>query len=199
MASQSGRSEGSRHRGGNARPDTLHKQLNSTMDQKLALCAALEGIADGLPHSVDRLACLRIAAELVPSLRRIHAYEEEELFPRFVGDVPARAASVSRLCVEHVEDECFADELTEVLLVVGRGGAIENPEALGFMLRGFFQAVRRHAAFEAEHVLPLAGEGVAGLEGWGLDLERDADDTRPAREEAETLDRGDPFAQEDDG
>lgn len=62
--------------------------------------------------------------------------------------------SLDRLLAEHVEDECFAGELTEALLLLGRNGSADNPEALGFMLRGFFEARRRHVAFEREHVLP---------------------------------------------
>lgn len=32
-----------------------------------------------------------------------------------------------------------------------------NAEAIGFMLRGFFEGLRRHIAFEREHVLPMIG------------------------------------------
>jgi hypothetical protein len=35
----------------------------------------------------------------------------------------------------HVEDECFAGEVTEILLAIGRGETVENAEAVGFMLR----------------------------------------------------------------
>ena len=42
------------------------------------------------------------------------------------------------------------------LVCLGHGGAIDNPEALGFMLRAFFDTVRRHIAFEREYVFPLA-------------------------------------------
>lgn len=41
-----------------------------------------------------------------------------------------------------------------MLFEIGHGAAIANPEALGFMLRAFFDSVRRHIAFEREHVLP---------------------------------------------
>ena len=66
------------------------------------------------------------------------------------------AGTVRRLKAEHVEDECAAQDITDVLLDVGRGGAVENPEALGFMLRAFFEGQRRHIAFEREHMLPIA-------------------------------------------
>ncbi|AGB44928.1 hypothetical protein Mesau_02506 [Mesorhizobium australicum WSM2073] len=125
-------------------------------DQKLRICDELETIADGLPAKVDRLKCLLVANELLPLLRMSHAYEEEYVFPAFASDtthVASRVASVRRLKAEHVEDECSAQDLTDTLLAIGHGGAVANPEALGFMLRGFFDNMRRHVAFEREHVL----------------------------------------------
>lgn len=69
----------------------------------------------------------------------------------------ANLASTRRLRAEHVEDECFAGEVTEILLAIGHGETVENPEAIGFMLRGLFENLRRHIAFEREHVLPMIG------------------------------------------
>jgi hemerythrin-like domain-containing protein len=127
-------------------------------EEKLRLCTAIEAIADALPSAVDRVQCLRIANQLMPLLRHCHQYEEENLFPVFERsgglDRAERAASVRRLRAEHVEDQCAAQDLTEVLFEIGHGAAIANPEALGFMLRAFFDSLRRHIAFEREHVLP---------------------------------------------
>jgi hypothetical protein len=127
--------------------------------EKLRLCDALERIADTLPR-VDCLACLTVANAIVPLLRDIHRYEETMIFPAYEaastgGD--ANLASTRRLRAEHVEDECFAGEVTEILLRIGHGGRVENAEAIGFMLRGFFESLRRHIAFEREHVLPRIG------------------------------------------
>ncbi|HEV7251698.1 MAG TPA: hemerythrin domain-containing protein [Mesorhizobium sp.] len=120
--------------------------------ETLDLCRSLEAIADGLPR-LDRLQCLRAANRLVPLLKASHAYEEEVVFPAFEAARPP-AAAVGRLKTEHLEDECAAEELTEVLFRLGHGGRLENPEALGFMLRAFFNALRRHIAFERHHILP---------------------------------------------
>ncbi len=122
---------------------------------KLEICDTLEAIADSLPAGVDRHRCLVMAALLLPTLREAHAYEEQTIFPVFARRED-RAGSVRRLCAEHVEDESLAEELTETLLHVGHGGEIANPEALGFMLRALFEAMRRHIAFEREHVVPIA-------------------------------------------
>lgn len=128
-------------------------------DEKLRLCDALEKIADALP-GVDRMICLSTANSIVPLLRNIHQYEEAIIFPAYEEAVvgsEANLASTRRLRAEHVEDECFAGEVTEILLAIGHGEAVENPEAIGFMLRGLFENLRRHIAFEREHVLPMIG------------------------------------------
>ena len=128
-------------------------------DEKLRLCDALERIADALP-SVDRLTCLSTANAIVPLLRSIHQYEETIIFPVYEEAMVGRnanLASTRRLRAEHIEDECFAGEVTEILLAIGHGKTAENPEAIGFMLRGLFENLRRHIAFEREHVLPMIG------------------------------------------
>lgn len=127
--------------------------------EKLQLCDALERIADALP-GVDRLKCLGAANAIVPLLRNIHQFEEAVIFPAYEDAVVgsnANLASTRRLRAEHVEDECFAGEVTEILLAIGHGETVENPEAIGFMLRGLFENLRRHIAFEREHVLPMIG------------------------------------------
>ncbi len=120
----------------------------------LRLCDLLEGVADSLPGAIDRATCRMLALELEPILRGLHRFEEETLFPacqQITGTLPK---SLDRLRAEHVEDESFAGEIAEALLALSRTGSADNPEALGFMLRGFFESQRRHIAFEREHLLP---------------------------------------------
>jgi hemerythrin-like domain-containing protein len=121
--------------------------------QKLALCHILEGIADDLPSRVDRLQCLAVAADLLPLLRECHRFEEEVVFQVFARRT-GEEDTVERLKLEHLEDESAAADLSEALLVHGHGRPIENPEAFGYMLRAFFESMRRHIAFERDHVLP---------------------------------------------
>lgn len=134
------------------------RDIASAHEAKLELCDELEAIADGLPDRLDRRLCL-IAAETLPVLvSQSHAYEEKYVFPAFQRNGANRAArrmTVKRLKMEHVEDECAAQDLADILASVGQGGPVDNPEALGFMLRAFFESMRRHIAFEREHVLPL--------------------------------------------
>lgn len=139
--------------------------LGRAHDEKLALCNDLEKIADGLPHKVERALCLSIAERIVPMLKSSHAYEEEVVFPAFAAAAASPAlvgASIRRLKAEHVEDEGAAQDLADVLFAIGHGSAIDNPEALGFMLRAFFEALRRHIAFEREHVMPVLARDMPG-------------------------------------
>jgi iron-sulfur cluster repair protein YtfE (RIC family) len=123
--------------------------------EKLSLCAQLERIADSLPNRTDRLLCLQIANRLLPVMREAHRHEEQVLFPVF--DRARRSwgrVMVAQLTSDHTFDECAAEEITERLLHIGHGGGVANPEALGFMLRAFFDTVRRHIAYEREYLFP---------------------------------------------
>ena len=130
--------------------------LRRAHEVKRDLCSALEQIADALPDGVDRMRCLRLANVLAPALRDIHVCEEMTVFPAYVvaSGEERDSQTLRRLRAEHVEDQCFADEVTEVLMAIGHGDHIRNAEATGFMLRGLFETMRRHMAFESEHLLP---------------------------------------------
>lgn len=121
---------------------------------QLALCDDLEEIADSLPANIVNQQCLFAAKSLTRLIRDVHAYEEETLFPalqRVFRESEEFAAAVDRLTFEHLTDECYADDIAEKLTYVGSGGRDVNMEALGYMLRGFFEALRRHVAFERDH------------------------------------------------
>lgn len=137
---------------GHAAPCVLVENIHV---EKLAFCDALEALADSLPGRVDRMECLRIAERLVPAMRESHEFEESRIFPLYAESAkdPHGAETIARLKSEHIDDECAAADLTEELLRIGHGGAVENAEALGFMLRALFQTMRRHIAFEREHIL----------------------------------------------
>ncbi len=125
-------------------------------DRKVAICQELEDIADGLPAAVDALSCLSVATKLLPVLRRAHEYEEKVIFPAYekLAVPPGPSASMDRLRAEHISDEYFAADLTAILLTIGHGGPVDHAETFGFMLRGFFDGLRRHVAFEDEHIVP---------------------------------------------
>lgn len=125
---------------------------------KLKLCDALEAVANGLPVRIDRLRCLGIASDLVPLLREGHRFEEETVFPAFLKR-RGEAAVIARLAAEHLEEDCAAEELTEALLAIGHGGEIADWPAFRHMLRAFSSAIRRHVAFERDHILSAIAAG----------------------------------------
>ena len=122
---------------------------------KLVLCHRLEAIADSLP-GLDRRECLLAARALGPQMVKIHRFEEQRVYPYFAARLLHSAETrktIARLKNEHFEDEGYAAELRDTLRATARRGRPENPETLGFMLRGFFGALRRHIAFEHDHVI----------------------------------------------
>ncbi|MBD9372626.1 hemerythrin domain-containing protein [Rhizobium sp. ARZ01] len=124
--------------------------------EQLLLCDALEEIADSLPASVNRQKCIYAAKVLGPLIHNLHRYEEQVIFPHLAAQLGRGAtldATLNRLKFEHCEDECFAEELVDTLLKLGSGAPDVNAEAAGYMLRGFFETIRRHIAFEREHLL----------------------------------------------
>ena len=121
---------------------------------QLALCEDLEAIADSLPANIVNHDCLFAAKSLGRLIRDVHAFEEETLIPALRQVFPSSsdiASAVDRLTYEHLADECYAEDIAEKLFHLGTGGRDVNMEALGYMLRGFFEALRRHIAFERDH------------------------------------------------
>lgn len=122
------------------------------------LCDSLEQIADSLPEAADRQNCLTLARQIYPVLRQAHRFEEESLFPHLVKmqtAIEGLPQSLERQQFEHWEDEAFAEELSECLLEFGSGIGSTDTDKLAYMLRGFFEGIRRHMAFETEHLLPI--------------------------------------------
>lgn len=123
------------------------------------LCDALERIADDLPDNVDRT----LVSAILPMLRddlAVHFRDEDEgLFPllqkRSLPDDNFDQI-LSVLMLEHAADEGFADEIVDHLEDLSRRVPPENPDMLGYMLRGFFETQRRHVAWENAVVMPLA-------------------------------------------
>ncbi len=138
---------------------TIIETCTGLWREQRSLCDALEQIADSLPDAVDRKVCLHAARVLPTLMERAHRYEEEVLFVAL--DQPGLTPfdphpTLLRLKTEHAGDECFAEELSEVLLSYAEGRPTHSAEATGYMLRGFFEALRRHIAIEEELSTVLA-------------------------------------------
>jgi len=121
--------------------------------QQLVLCEALEDVADRLGMMSDNQCCMQIARAIGPLMRRAHMFEEQRIFP-LMRLIAIRdkgfAKSIDQLKFEHYEDECFAEEVYEILMDFGRGLNRMSRDAIGYLLRGFFMSLRRHIAFERE-------------------------------------------------
>lgn len=125
-------------------------ELVQTFERQMKLCDDLEAVADSLPRATDRQFCLHLARQIGPLLRDAHALEERVLFPAILTRGDSGADVVERLRLEHIEDECFGEEIQHELMQLGRGQPVLAPEATGYMLRGFFEGLRRHMRHEYE-------------------------------------------------
>jgi hemerythrin-like domain-containing protein len=126
---------------------------------QVQMCDAMERIADGLPDEVDRRLCAKVASCLEFDLPLHHHDEEHGLFPLLKQRaLPEDGVDkiLDRLTAEHSSDNDFASEIAEALETLAQGGRPENPEMLGYMLRGFFERYRRHVHWENTLVMPLA-------------------------------------------
>ena len=130
----------------------------------LGLCERLEGIADSLPDQLDVGECLGVARLLPPTVATSHGFEEETFFPlarRLLADAPRLDQAIERLILDHREDEGYAAEAAEALTALALDWRAstdrQSTEATGYLLRGLFETLRRHIAFEnAIMVAPLA-------------------------------------------
>ena len=123
-----------------------------------ALCQDLERIADGLPASIDVQTSLVIAGNIVPIISSAHRFEEDHIYPIFLNAARNGATmkiEIDRLISEHWID---ADLGEEISLALKDYVSSQNPvkaETLSWMLRGFFESMRRHIAFEHVVILPV--------------------------------------------
>jgi len=130
---------------------THHRRL-------LAMCNELEAVADSLPNNVDRQKCLRLARALGPLLMEAQKLEEGEIFPALLTLDPSQVGlggTLNQLRFDHQLDLCYAEEVQDMLRSYGEGRRNVSPDAAGFMLRGFFEGLRRHIAFEEHMLVPL--------------------------------------------
>ncbi|NJO55796.1 MAG: hemerythrin domain-containing protein, partial [Rhodospirillales bacterium] len=138
------------------------------------LCDLLEVIADGLPHRFDRARATVAVSMLEGSLPTHTRLEEEALFPRLIVRLPVGdpvAASLELLKADHDRELAVLAEVTETLRRTIFDPTDLNGEALGYLLRGFFDRLRHHIELEDRIVMPtarrvLTAEDHVALQGW---------------------------------
>lgn len=123
------------------------------------LCDMLERIADSLLEPLDTVLASTGIVALRSCLKRHVALEEIYLYPVLTkrlcpGDLAENLLEHIRF--EHTADESLAHDTADQLEQALGSGRVENPEMLGYMLRGFFECRRRHIAWEDAIILPLA-------------------------------------------
>lgn len=119
------------------------------------ICHGLEALADTLPHRIDTLAAATLADDLYPTLRACQDHEEARVFPAILDRDAGLAVTVERLRAEHLEDEDLAVMVAEGVQRLVRDPRRTDAGHLGFLMRGLFQPLRRHAAFDRDVILPL--------------------------------------------
>jgi hemerythrin-like domain-containing protein len=137
--------------------NALRQQLLAHHNIQLQLCEELEEIADTLPNVSNTQKVLIICRDILPIVKMAHQFEEKTLFPALTPSQPddnALSRNLERLRYEHWEDESFAEEICEELKVFVNNPSKAIVDKLSYMLRGFFEGMRRHIAFEVEYLLP---------------------------------------------
>ena len=139
---------------GDSTPQDVRAGFSACHARILAVCDELEEFADALPNRLDAVKCRRLAAILLPLLTECHEVEEQCVQHVRKDKMPSLSESIGRLRSEHRRDRYFAEDIVETLRHIGDTEPIRNPEAVGFMLRSFFETQRRHISFEREQIVP---------------------------------------------
>lgn len=131
-------------------PDTTTEPLEQSYHQLLDLCDVLEAIADQLPHP-DTDLCLSTADALEPLVELTHGLEEDVLFPTLAAANRRELnQTMERLRREHLSDMATAGEVSDALRAVASCSSPLSSDAVGYLLRSFFDSMRRHIYGEVE-------------------------------------------------
>ena len=139
-------------------PETMNgsalREIVLGHDEQIGLCKTLERIADALPNSVDPALCRAAAGTIHRVMTRVVQVEHEALALDLAERGPRRVLdltpTIERLLRENAEDLSYAEELQETLRELSNGHHTLSADALGYMLRGFFESRRRRIALERE-------------------------------------------------
>lgn len=131
-----------------------HLPIQALNRQYLALldiCDVLETVADGLPNNVSLDQCSRLAIEIVDLLERAHREEERLLLPLLASSPRSEVRHLAeRLRREHEYDDEAVIEVREALLAIATQKPLRSADATGYLLRSFFESLRRHVQAEQD-------------------------------------------------
>lgn len=130
--------------------------LQRCYGQLLQLCDQLEDIADRLPGRVTAAETKALAKAILAGLADTHAEEELALLPALaMSPKPELRRLAQRLRQEYDADTQSALELAEVLVSLNGRQPLLSPDATGYLLRAFFESVRRHVRSEQDLLILL--------------------------------------------
>lgn len=145
-----------------------------------AMCDLLEAIADDLPQKakpfwreVTRL-CGTVIPQHYDAVTRLLV---PALLHRTQGEADCEAVLL-RMQADYTHERARLPELTELLReAIGQDSLRLSPDALGYALRSFFEAMRRQIRWETEVLLPLASRRLTAedLDELATCLAKDAD------------------------
>lgn len=128
---------------------------------QLELCRQLEEIADSLPDDVDAAQCQAVATMLHTTMASVDQYFRTHLSKAAACEgmvLIDLKRMTERLAQENRQDLDAAEDLADLLQAMAQNRARVPAEALGYMLRGFFQSRRRRIALEQELLDALKSE-----------------------------------------
>lgn len=125
------------------------EKLMSRYEALLSVCDRLEAIADDLPRLPGAERALILADEIEGVLAAMHEEEEAFLLPRLAqSERPEFRQFAAQMRREHDTDTMAAIEIRDALVEMGSGRSPRSPDAIGYMLRSFFESLRRHVHSE---------------------------------------------------
>lgn len=139
-------------------PYSRRMALEQNYQSILDLCDVLEAIADALPNADLRL-CMSTAEIVEPMIEAIHVLEEDILFPILAASSRREfQQTMDRLRQEHLTDSSTAEEVSDALRGLSMGSHALSYDAIGYLLRSFFDSMRRHVRGELELMRMLPAE-----------------------------------------
>lgn len=139
-------------------PNSGTGPLERSYQQLLDLCDVLEAIADSLPHP-DAGLCITSADALEPLVELTHLLEGDVLFPILAAPSRSEANRMARLRREHLSDTAKAGEVSDAPRAVASSSSPLSPDAVGYLLRSFFDSMRRHVYGELELIQEFVTDG----------------------------------------
>lgn len=130
-------------------------RIENCLERQFEMCRALETLADSLPSRVDTRVAAILVGKLRPTLRQCHRVEETIVFPVLLISGSQISPILDRLRGEHLEDEDHASDVRDAVTAFVTCQSRMDAGEVGYMLRCLFVSLRRHLAFDRDHMLPL--------------------------------------------